>query len=259
MRFDLAQEGQRLAMAAQFLTRVPVPVAARPERDWLARSAKYFPLIGVLVGAVSAATLLAAGQVWPSPIPAILAMVAGMIVTGALHEDGLADTADGLGGRTPEARLAIMKDSRLGSFGAIALLSCLSVRIAALAVLPLTTAAAALVAAGAGGRLACVIAMATLPYAGDRATAKVAHGSERPRAGEVALAGAFGVAPLALLSGERAVLALLIGAMCALLLAWRARALLGGYTGDVLGAIAVVFETGALLGASVSLRGVAWT
>src|SRR4051812_10900551 len=133
---DAGREVGRLLAAIQFMTRLPLPAIAF-EPDWLARSAKYFPLVGILVGLISGAVLLVAAHLWPQPIPAILAVAAALVLTGALHEDGLVDTADSLGATTRERRLAIMKDSSIGAYGALALVVCLGLRVAALSALPL--------------------------------------------------------------------------------------------------------------------------
>lgn len=251
MPFEPGRELRLLLAALQFMTRLPVaPSSLDP--DWLARSAKYFPLVGILVGTVAAAVLAGAATLWPVPLPALLAVGAVLLLTGALHEDGLADCADSLGGRTREARLAIMKDPRLGVFGALALLLAIGVSVGALSSLPVRAAAAALVASHAGGRLAAVLVMATSSYAGDRAASKVEHGSSRPWRGEVAVAALFGLVPLLLLAPERAVLGLALGAAAAGILAVFMRRTLGGYTGDVLGATIASFAVGFLLGASTA-------
>ncbi|MDB5590403.1 adenosylcobinamide-GDP ribazoletransferase, partial [Enterovirga sp.] len=147
-----ARERGRLVAAAALLTRLPLP-RVEIEPDWLPRCAKYLPAVGALVGLLAAAMLLAAGALWARPVPEILALLAGLLVTGALHEDGLADSFDALGGTTRESRLAIMKDSRLGTFGVLAVLAALALQVAALSGLHLLSGAAALVAAHAGGRL----------------------------------------------------------------------------------------------------------
>ena len=249
MRFDPAGEARLLVMAIQFLTRIPVPtVLYRP--DWLPRSAKYFPVVGALVGVLAVVVLGVARHVWMAPIPEILAVASAILITGALHEDGLADTADSLGGTTREKRLAIMKDSRIGTFGVLALVISVGLRVAALCALPPLAAAAALIAAPAGGRLAAVLLMAAAPYAGDLAASRIQHAPDRPRRAELILAGLFGLMPLALLSGHRASVALCLGAAAALVVAIRLGRPLGGYTGDVLGAVVIVFETGFMLGAA---------
>jgi adenosylcobinamide-GDP ribazoletransferase len=245
--------------ALRFLTVIPAPGEDQVEDDWLMRAAKYFPLVGIIVGAFSAIVLLLADRIWDGLLPPLLAIVAGIAVTGALHEDGLADTADGLGGgRSRESRLTIMKDSRIGSYGALALGMTVALRVAALAALSPWIGAAALIAAHAGGRLAAATAMTALPYAGDPAATKLTYAQVPLRSQEIALAAIFMLAaslPLARTGLFAAFIGVLSGAALAGWLADRARTLIGGYTGDVLGATEQLFEVGFLLGVAAVLKG----
>ena len=246
----IGRELARLACATQFLTRLPTPSPGWSD-DLLARSARYFPAVGLLVGGLSAAVFAVARWIWPSgALPAILAVAAGVLATGGFHEDGLADTADGLGGgQTREQRLAIMKDSRLGSYGALALGMALALRIGALAALgPPARAAAALVCAHALARAAAVLGMALLPYAADPAASKLKPAARGVRPEEVLIALTVGLAPLALLPLPAALAGLGLGTAAALWPALAGRRLIGGCTGDVLGAIEQACETGVLLG-----------
>jgi adenosylcobinamide-GDP ribazoletransferase len=236
--------------AAQFLTRLPTPHFAEFKPQWLARGAKYFPLVGALTGLLCAIVLLVAAAIWRGPLPALLAIAAGMLITGALHEDGFADFFDAMGGTTREQRLAIMKDSRLGVFGALALGLSLAMKLLALSLLAPWVAAGALIAMHAGGRLAAVLAIAILPYAGKLEAARV-----QPLTGSLSLEGAliamlFGLAPSLLLPFPAAAVACTAGAAAAAFIAWRAHALLGGHTGDVLGAVEQAYEIAFLLGIS---------
>lgn len=237
--------------AVQFLTRVPVPAIAGFRPDWTARSARYFPLVGMLVGAASAAVLLAASTIWDGAIPELLAIAAGVLLTGAFHEDGLADSCDGLGGGTTrDQRLAIMKDSRVGTYGVLGLGLVLALKIAALAQMPLWTAAVAMVAANGGGRGAAVIVMGWLPYAGDRDWTKVKPVAEGVRPLEMGLACAFAavaISPMIALHPGWGAAALASGAGAALLMAVIARRLIGGWVGDTLGATEQLFETAFLV------------
>lgn len=252
----IRRELDRLGCAWQFLTRLPAPAPGAWNEELFARSARYFPLVGMVVGGLSAAALWLARLLWPSgALPAILAAAVGVLATGGLHEDGLADTADGLGGgRSREQRLAILKDSRIGSYGALALGLVLAIRIAALAEIrdPLK-AVFALVCAHAGARAAAVVAMAALPYAADPAASKLPPGTREVRAPEVLVALVLGLAPLALLSPATAAIALAAGAITALWPALAAQRLIGGYTGDILGAVEQAFETTFLLAAAAPL------
>jgi adenosylcobinamide-GDP ribazoletransferase len=244
-----------LVCAAQFLTRLPTPALTAFEPDWISRSARFFPLAGQMVGLLCAGVWLAAGRLWPGAPAAALAVGAGVLITGAFHEDGLADTADGLGGGGDrERRLAIMKDSRIGSFGALALGLVTGLRILLLAGLSPWRGALALIVAHGAARSAAVMVMASLPYAGDPEAAKVKPAPQGVRWPEAAFALATGVWPLALLGPARAALALGLAAAPTLVMALTARRLIGGMTGDVLGAVEQLAEAGLLMGAAASFR-----
>ena len=232
-----------LGAALAFLTRFPVPAGAAAGD--FAAAVRWFPLVGAWVGCLCAATYGYGAQVLPLPVAAGLAVVAGLLATGALHEDGLADTADGLGGGRDRARaLEIMRDSRIGSFGALALVSSVGLRWAALAQLSPGEGALALIAAHgvSRGLLAPVPLLAA--YARPQGLGG-AMGGVRPAdalaalavtvALPVALAGWSGLAALAVSAlAAAAVLALLVRR-------------LGGYTGDGLGAIQQVAEIAMLV------------
>lgn len=243
-----------LLCAVQFLTRLPVPDLKGFQADWINRSAKFFPLVGQLVGVMSAVVLLLAGKIFGGWIAALLAVLAAVLVTGALHEDGLADTADGFfGGHDPTGRLAIMKDSRIGTYGALALGFCTAIKLASLVALPLWVAAVGLVAAHGVARAATVLVMYALPYAGDAGNAKVDISLRPPMRGEVLLALVLCCWPLWFLSGARVVLAVGICAAVTFFVALMAKRLVGGQRGDVLGAIEQLCEAGFLLGCAAKI------
>jgi adenosylcobinamide-GDP ribazoletransferase len=253
-----------LVYAIRFLTilRVRDAQETMPQEamapDWLARAMKYFPIVGAGVGAVSAIVLLVAAKLWGPTLAALLAVAASIIFTSALHEDGLADTADAFGGGwTREKRLAIMKDSRIGTYGALALGLGVALRVAALAALPPTIAAAALIALHAAARAMPALAMNNMNYAGDTAAMKVSYAETPVRRGELQFAlamVALAALPLLLISFTSAIAGWICGATLALLLAIWSRRLIGGYTGDVLGAIEQVYEIGFLLGVAAVIR-----
>lgn len=229
--------------AVQFLTRLPVPGWVGHGPGQLDRAMRYLPLVGAGVGLVGAAVLTLAGAGLPRPTPALLSVAATLLLTGALHEDGLADTLDGLfGGATRENALRIMRDSRLGTYGAAGLVVVLGLKVAALSALP--AAGPALVAGHAGSRFFVVCVLARLPYA--RAEGKAAPMAGGAGAVELAVAACCGLLPLALLGG-RAVPALLLAAGLAWGMARWFRRRLGGYTGDGLGAVQQVTELAILL------------
>jgi len=173
-------------------------------------------------------------------VAAIWAVAAQVLLTGALHEDGLADTIDGFGGGRDKAqKLAIMRDSRIGAFGAMALLVVLGIRIASIAEKSGGSASLALMAAGASGRAGLVCLLVFLRPA---RTDGVAAELRNPPA--LAIACGVAVALVAdLAGGSRTMLA---GALAGLAVAWTAQRQIGGYTGDVLGASEQVIEAAVL-------------
>ena len=250
----LTGQWRLLVGATRFLTRLPTPAETTYAPDGIDRAARYFPLVGQLVGLVCAAVWLAAGRLWPGLPAAALAVGAGVLVTGALHEDGLADTADGLGGgRDREQRLAIMKDSRIGSYGALAIALAIVLRIALLAGMKPWSGALALVVAHGGARAAAVIVMTALPYAGDPRAAKISPAPGDVTWPEAALALALGAWPLIGLGLARAALAAALAAVAACAMALTARRLIGGVTGDVLGAVEQLAEVALLMGAAAAI------
>jgi adenosylcobinamide-GDP ribazoletransferase len=243
-----------LICAIQFLTRLPTPALKEFAPDWVTRAARYFPLAGQLVGAINAVVLLAAAQVWPAWVAAILAVGAGVLATGALHEDGLADAVDGLfGGASVEARLAIMKDSRVGTYGVLALILAMGLKAGALASLKPAAAAVALIAAHGLGRAAATVAMRLTAYAQAGSPGKWTPAEQGVTTGEASLAVLLALWPLAFLPLRQAVAGVILGGCAAAGLALLARRRLGGHTGDVLGAIEQFAEIGFLLGASMTL------
>ncbi len=248
-----------LLNAIRFLTVVPTPHSDEtPAPDWLARAMKYFPLVGAGIGLASALMFIVAGQFWSPLIAAIIAVTTSIALTSALHEDGLADTADAFGGGwTVERRLAIMKDSRIGTYGALALGVGCALRIAALASLPIWAGAAALIAMHAAARAMPPLVMNRLAYAGDTSAMKVSYAEAPVRSGEITfllITALLAAVPLALITFKSVIAGLLLGALFGALLARCAKRLIGGYTGDVLGAIEQLFEIGFLLGVAAVLR-----
>lgn len=243
---------ERIAAAATFLTRLPV--RATPLR--LADAMDMFPLIGALIGGGCGAIYWAAASLGAAPLlAAILAVTAGFFLTGALHEDGLADSADGLAGHDRERRLAIMRDSHIGTYGVLALLAAMGTKVSALAQLPPLPAIALLAASGGASRAAIVWLMWTTKSA--RADGLAAMAGQPPRfiATHALIGGACGAA---LLIGftvglAAAIAALAAGAAAAWLIRQRAKRLFGGQTGDVCGALQVVTEIAMLVAIALTL------
>jgi adenosylcobinamide-GDP ribazoletransferase len=235
--------------ALAFLTRLPV----RRQPDWqkrdLAASVPLFPAVGALIGLAGAlAYALALTLGLPRLPAAALALAATVSLTGALHEDGLADVADGFGGgRTREDKLRIMRDPRIGSYGALAIGLALLARGGAIAALagPWPV-AAALIAAGAVSRAALPAVMVGLPQArADGLAAQAGRPHPLRAAAAILIAALITIALL----GETALVTLVAGALGALLVALLARRQIGGYTGDVLGAVQQLTEIAVLFAA----------
>ncbi len=238
-----------LGVALQFLTRLPVRLP-RWDETWLNRCVRYFPLVGALVGALSGAVLWGAAQLWAPWVAALLTLAAAALITGAFHEDGLADSFDALGGAVSRERaLAIMKDSRIGSYGALALLLVTALRAAALASLIAVDAVQALLAwvlVQALARCGAVALMVSLPYAGDAEQGKAKPLALRVPRHQLGLA-LLSCLPLLLLLPRQAALLLLVATLVALGMRTWLRRRLGGYTGDTLGATEQLGEAALLL------------
>lgn len=232
-----------LLLAIQFLTRLPVG-AAIPALDevqlkaGLRRSVLWFPLVGGLIGCIGALVLWGTGMLWPRMVAVALLLIVEARLTGAFHEDAVADFCDGFGGGVTAERIrAIMKDSRIGSYGALGLMLALGLRAALLIALPAALLMPALVASAAFGRWVAVLAMVIVPPL-DQPGSLAKDVGQRP--GLSILSGASllvlpFLAPLATIAPG----GLLVGTGCALLfLLWFRTVLmrnLGGVTGDCLG------------------------
>lgn len=234
-------------IAVQFFTRLPIPRWVGFEHEWLHHASRYFPLVGLVVGAIAAAVYAAAATVFPAPVAAVLSTVATIYATGAFHEDGFADTCDGLGGgMTRERVLEIMKDSRVGAYGAIGIVCMLGVKCTALAMLPPAGAIGALLLAHPLSRLAATSLIWRMEYA--RAEGKAKPLAERMTTPE------FGIACASVAIAASVLLALGAVELPAVLAAFGASAVvtwwlarkfarrIGGYSGDCLGAVQQLAE-----------------
>jgi adenosylcobinamide-GDP ribazoletransferase len=247
MRNEIA----KLLLAIQFLTRIPVPGLFTYSETRMAGSTAYYPLVGILIGGLCSLVLWLSLLILPQTVSILLAMAAGLLMTGGFHEDGLADTFDGIGGgHTRETSLQIMKDSRLGTYGTLALVVALALKAAALMATPYSFLFMALPAAHGLSRLSSVVVIATSRYVRGEGTGKpVARGAG---AGTVSVAGLTGLAIICAWAGWLPLLPL-AGALAGLAaghILMRAffEAKLKGYTGDTLGAVQQASEIGFYLG-----------
>lgn len=251
-------------IALQFFTRLPIPAWVGFEASWLQHAARYFPLVGCVVAAIAAGVYAAAALVLPAPAAAVLSTAASIWITGAFHEDGFADTCDGLGGgMTKERALEIMKDSRVGAYGAIGIVCMLATKLSALAMLPPRVAVAALFVAHPLSRLASTALIWKLDYV--RGEGKAKPLAQQMTGAEFALAALTCVLPAAcVLAAGWMTPAALLAAMLATAGAalWLARLFvrrLGGYTGDCLGAVQQLAEALAYVAVLATLGHGAWT
>ncbi len=222
--------------AIGLLTRLPVPFDIERAQDRSAASAWAYPLAGALTGALAAAAAAIAGWLGlNTPLAALAALATTIILTGALHEDGLADSADGLwGGWDAEHRLKIMKDSGIGAYGTLALILSVGARWAALtALIQADQATLALIATGALSRAPMPMLMHALP--GARETGLSAS-TGRPSLATAGLAAALAVLVALLTIGTATLPAALLTVLTALAAAAIAKAKIQGQTGDILGA-----------------------
>lgn len=242
-----------LALAFVFLTRLPLRLPGAPPDGALARSMTWFPIVGAAVGVFGGSVYALAHFAGLSAASAaLLALAATVWVTGALHEDGLADTFDGLGGGRDRARkLAIMHDSRIGSYGALALLFSVGLRASALvAIAAPWTVLAAMVAAGSLSRVVAPVLAALLPPA---RTDGLGFLCGRPPRGEALAAVGIGLVVAASASGLGALPMLLAGTLAAAAtVAAVSLRQIDGYTGDTLGAAQQACEAAVLLILSVT-------
>lgn len=237
-----------VALAVALLTRLPVPVPEAVARGRGAGAAWAYPLAGVPVALAAgglALGLMALGV--PAAIAAGMALTVQVVLTGAMHEDGLADSADGLwGGWTRERRLEIMKDSRIGSYGVLALVLAIGLRWSALTALG-TALLGPLLAAALISRAAMTVVMAALPHA--RADG-LSHSVGRPGKATAAVAVALAIGISLALPGHGVPAMLSVTAVATLGCIALARARIGGQTGDILGATQQVTEIAALIAAA---------
>jgi adenosylcobinamide-GDP ribazoletransferase len=254
----MSRQLQLLWVATQFLTRLPTPRPRGFDPGWLSQSTRYFPLVGVLIGLINLLVWWIASRRLPASTAIGLMMAVSILLTGAFHEDGFADACDGLGGGgSREHVLAIMKDSRIGAFGAIGLF--LMLKWTTLAALPSALFVQSVVASHMLSRWYAIGLIAFLPYVREDADAKSKPFAGRLSGGNWTLSGILGLLGLAPLAwactraglpldgsalgagaGAAAVIALATGLYL--------RRRIGGYTGDCLGAAQQLAELGFLLG-----------
>ncbi|HEY7690000.1 MAG TPA: adenosylcobinamide-GDP ribazoletransferase [Dongiaceae bacterium] len=229
--------------AVMFLTRLRLPSAEGLDLSALKRASRLFAAVGVLIGLAGGIVYAVTFEFGFAPwLAAAFAVAATILISGGLHEDGLADTADGFaGGAARDDKLAIMRDSRIGTFGTLALIFSVLIRVAALASLTdIGIVMAALIAAHATSRAAMTGIMHYLPNARRDG---LSAGVGRPDRAAAIVGVATAIVVAALLLVQPGLLALIVAGAAAAGLAWLAQRQIGGQTGDVLGAVEQVAQT----------------
>jgi len=232
--------------ALSFFSRLPSMRWAGNSEDDLNHAVCYFPLVGVVVGLCAAASYWLAALLLPQTLSILLSMICTILVTGAFHEDGLADSMDGLGGGwNQEQILNIMKDSRIGSYGVVALVMILLTKFQALTAINSTLLPHSLIAGHAVSRLAAVFVIASQDYRRESGKAKLM--SQQISRRELWLASVFGLLPLVLLPLDYSA-ALILVIMVWLVFSRKLAQRIGGYTGDCLGAMQQLCEVAYYVG-----------
>ena len=229
--------------AVMFYTRIPVPRNLPYSDEMLNRSTRWFPFIGWIVGGVGAGFFYGLQLVFPVMLAILLSMIATILVTGAFHEDGFADFCDGFGGGyTKEKILAIMKDSRIGTYGSIGLVGILAVKFLSLASFDTKTIPLAIVAAHALSRLMPVVVIFTSEYARADLESKSKPIGKKGKATDLLMAIFFGLFGLAFLPFLFSAIIVPVLLLVTVIFRKYITRKLGGYTGDCLGALQQLSE-----------------
>jgi adenosylcobinamide-GDP ribazoletransferase len=235
-------------VAIQFLTRLPVPHLNGFQTSWLSESARFFPLVGAVVGAIAVGIWWLCGLFFPPLVAVGLMMSVSLLLTGAFHEDGFADVCDGFGGgSTRNAVLAIMKDSRVGAYGAIGVAMMLGLKWSVLVSLPYTAFPIIVIGAHVLSRWCAISLIWRLPYVRADAEAKSKPLANSLSGADWMLSGVLGAATL--VPALWLVDPLTLSGITTVLAAGYFKSRIGGYTGDCLGATQQLAELSFLLAA----------
>lgn len=226
-------------IAVAFFTRIPVPASVEFSQASLNRASRYFPAVGWLIGVMCAMALWLLMLVFPQDVAVLISIAISLLLTGCFHEDGLADTCDGLGGGwTREQKLSIMKDSRIGTYGAAALWLSLTLKFVVLS--QLINPVLALLVAHPLSRIIPTVFIAAMPYVSDVDTSKAKPLAESGSGADTAIAIITGLIALMFINNPFIILfVLLVLAGVAYVFLKRQ---IGGFTGDALGAVQQVCE-----------------
>lgn len=229
--------------ALMFFTRIPVPSSLPYLKELLDKALRFFPLVGIIVGGIGATVLWAALFIFPASLAVLLSMAATIFVTGAFHEDGFADFCDGYGGGLPKDKiLEIMKDSRLGTYGTIGLVTMLAAKYLSISTMPVNIAFCLIIAAHSFSRFFPIFLVYTTPYVREDALSKAKPIGIHVTSFSLFIAFAIAALPFFLINWV--LIPFIIICSLVLFLVFRKYILIrtGGYTGDVLGALQQLSE-----------------
>ncbi len=229
--------------ALMFFTRIPCPKWITHDPDYLRQSAKYFPLVGGIVGGIGALVFYGTAFLLPKEIAILLSMVATIYATGAFHEDGFADVCDGFGGGwTKEKILLIMKDSRLGTYGVIGIIAVLALKFFALLQISSVTIPIVLISGHTVSRFIATTLIYTHPYVRDSGDSKAKPAAESLSIGLLIISGIFGCVPLLFFNTPYIFLTLIPSYLAKVFLGVKFKKWIGGQTGDCAGAVQQLSE-----------------
>ncbi len=243
----LRQELHYFLTALAFFTRIPVSKWVEYSDESLNKSRKYFPAVGWVVGGFSALVFWLTVQLLPVSVAVVLAVISGILLTGAFHEDGFSDVCDGFGGGySKDQILHIMKDSRIGVYGAIGLFLLVSLKIVTLSEIAKADwflLATVLISAHSSSRFIASTLVQSHAYVRDTDNSKSRPiAATRLSAGEMGSSFLFVVLPLLFLPGWMKILPFLVGYGAKIYFGHYFKKHIGGYTGDCLGAVQQVSE-----------------
>lgn len=230
--------------AVLFFTRIPCPKWVNHSPEILNKSSRYFSLVGILVGGIAGLVFYLANFIFSTEVSLIISMISSVWVTGVFHEDGFADVCDGFGGGwTKERILTIMKDSRLGTFGVIGLISILGLKFIGLQELSeVTTIPLVLIAGHAVSRFIATILLYTHEYVRDIDSSKVKPTTQKMSTKSLVISAFFGILPLIFFKNPIVFLILIPLFITYLYMGNFFKKWIGGQTGDCAGALQQVAE-----------------
>ncbi|WP_298312608.1 adenosylcobinamide-GDP ribazoletransferase [uncultured Aquimarina sp.] len=229
--------------ALMFFTRIPCPKWVNHDPQYLRKSSKYFPLVGILVGSIGAGVFYGFSYIFSIEIALLLSMFATIYTTGAFHEDGFADVCDGFGGGwTKEKILFIMKDSRLGTYGTVGILLILAIKFLALREVEVFYIPIVIIAGHSLSRFIATTLIFTHPYVRDTDDSKAKPAAKSMSISMLLMSGFFGIVPLFLFLNPFIFLTLIPMYLSKMFLAAKFKKWIGGQTGDCAGAVQQLSE-----------------